>query len=93
MIYSRCYVALFYMTFKTGEKIVCIDDSCINGWENKRLKKNEIYTCGGNFVDEDGDNVILVKEFNYPWLSMRFRKIDYAFADKVISKIMEETFV
>ena len=81
------------MDFKIGEKIVCIQDSCISGWKNTRLKKNEIYTCDGSFIDEDGDNVILVKEFNYPWLSVRFRKIEYAFADKVISEIMEDAFV
>jgi|TARA_R110000851_G_C12871824_1_gene545057 hypothetical protein len=81
------------MDFKIGEKIVCIHDSCISGWKNRRLKKNEIYTCNGSFIDEYGDNVILVKEFNHPWLSIRFRKIDYAFADKVILEIMEDAFV
>ncbi len=75
--------------FKIGEKVVCIN--------NKRrwfklggLKRNEIYTITGFNPYDDG---LILKEIKSPksgfnaYSANRFRKIDYAFADKILQTI------
>ncbi len=86
---------------KIGEKIVCIDTSTRINYEKRMicegtsLRKNEIYTSSGCFIDEDGDEVVLVLELNYPYLSDRFRRLDYKFVNNVLKDIqksvLEET--
>ena len=79
-------------TFKIGESIVCINDK--RRWYRLGgLQVNEIYTVTG-FNPYDGG--LILKEVKSPrsayhaYASNRFRKVDYAFAEKVIAELQKQ---
>jgi len=79
-------------TFKIGESIVCINAK--RRWYRLGgLQVNEIYTVTG-FNPYDGG--LILKEVKSPrsayhaYASNRFRKVDYAFAEKVIAELQKQ---
>ena len=70
--------------FKVGNKIVCVKPSI-------SLVKNEIYTI--KFIKADGGLMleeVIPKTFNCNGFKPeRFRKVDYDFADSVLTKLIE----
>ena len=75
--------------FKIGEKVVCINDKR-RWYKLGGLKKHEIYTIVGFNPYDDG---FILKEIKSPksgfnaYSASRFRKVDYAFADRIIQTI------
>lgn len=71
--------------FKVGDKIVCVKPSI-------SLVKNEIYTI--RFIKDDGGLQLVEVEPKTEWCNgfkpERFRKVDYNFADSVLTKLIEE---
>lgn len=82
------------MSFKVGEKCVCVD-----GFERKDLGKalikNEIYTCmGKNPINGKMQVLELGKAGNGLYYSAhwwRFKKIDYNFVEEVIQQVRPKT--
>ena len=79
-------------TFKIGEPVVCINAK--RRWYRLGgLQVNEIYTVTG-FNPYDGG--LILNEVKSPrsayhaFASNRFRKVDYAFADKVIAELQKQ---
>ena len=79
-------------TFKIGESVVCVNAK--RRWYRLGgLQVNEIYTVTG-FNPYDGG--LILKEVKSPrsayhaFASNRFRKVDYAFADKVIAELQKQ---
>jgi len=75
--------------FEIGEKVVCINDK--KRWFGLGgLKKNEMYTITGFNPYDDG---LILKEIKSPksgfnaYAANRFRKVDYAFADRLLKSI------
>ena len=75
--------------FEIGEKVVCVNDR--RKWfKLGGLKKNEMYTIIGFNPYDDG---VVLREVKSPksgfnaYGASRFRKVDYAFADKVLQTI------
>lgn len=75
--------------FKIGEKVICINDK--RKWfKLGGLKKNEMYTVIGFNPYDDG---LILREIRSPksgfnaYAANRFRKLDYAFVDKVLQTI------
>ena len=76
--------------FKIGDKVVCINDK--RRWfKLGGLKKNEIYTVIGFNPYDDG---LILREIKSPksgfnaYAANRFRKLDYAFVEKVLQTIL-----
>ncbi len=75
--------------FKIGEIVVCVNASR-RWYKLGGLKKNEMYTIEG-FNPHDGG--LILKETKSPtsgfnaYRANRFRKVDYAFADRIIGEI------
>jgi hypothetical protein len=79
-------------TFKIGESVVCVNAK--RRWYRLGgLQVNEIYTVTG-FNPYDGG--LILKEVKSPrsayhaFASNRFRKVDYAFADKLIAELQKQ---
>ncbi len=74
-------------TFKIGEIVVCVNAKG-KWYKLGRLKKNDIYTVIG-FNPFDGG--LILNEVKSRWSGHkayradRFRKVDYSFADKILS--------
>ena len=75
--------------FEIGEKVVCINDR--KRWfKLGNLRKNEMYTVVG-FNPYDGG--LILEEVKSPksgfnaYSADRFRKVDYAFSDRIIQMI------
>ena len=79
--------------FKIGEIVVCID-ARRRWYKLEGLKKNELYTVVGFNPYDDG---LVLKEIKSPrsgckaYAADRFRKVDYAFADRIISDIQPKS--
>ena len=78
--------------FEIGEKVVCVNDR--RKWfKLGGLKKNEMYTIIGFNPYDDG---LVFREIRSPksgfnaYAASRFRKVDYAFADKVLQTILPQ---
>ncbi len=75
--------------FKIGEKVVCINNKR-RWYKLGGLKRNEIYTVVGFNPYDDG---LILREIKSPksgfhaYSENRFRKIDYAFAEKILQTI------
>ncbi len=75
--------------YKIGEIVVCVNASR-RWYKLGGLKENEMYTIEG-FNPHDGG--LILKETKSPtsgfnaYRANRFRKVDYAFADKVLQTI------
>ena len=79
-------------TFKIGEVVVCIN-ARRRWFRLGGLKKNEMYTIIG-FNSYDGglilEEVKSPKSGQHAYRAERFRKVDYDFAEKVITQIKPE---
>ena len=78
--------------FEIGEKVVCVNDK--RRWfKLGGLKKNEIYTVVGFNPYDDG---LILREIKSPksgfnaYAANRFRKLDYAFVDKVLQTVLPQ---
>jgi len=75
--------------FKIGETVICID-ARRRWYKLDGLKKNEMYTVVGFNPYDDG---LVLKEIKSPrsgckaYAADRFRKVDYAFAERVLSDL------
>ena len=78
--------------FKIGERVVCINDKR-RWYKLGGLKKHEIYTVVGFNPYDDG---LILREIKSPksgfnaYAANRFRKLDYAFVDKVLQTIVPQ---
>ncbi len=85
--------------FRVGQKVVCVNDETIIDRELLQrkvpygLNKYVIYTCLWVYVDEDGDEVLFIKELNHSFLSIRFRPLDYDFVEEVIKQVKPKELV
>ena len=73
--------------FKTGEKVVCIDDSCGKLDGIKLLEKGEIYVIEKVFSLNSKSTGFLLIGLDKGWDSSRFKKLDNEFAEKLLAKI------
>ena len=76
--------------FKIGEKVICVDAK--RKWfKLGGLKENEMYTVIGFNPYDDG---LILRETKSPksgfnaYAASRFRKVDYAFADKILQTML-----
>jgi hypothetical protein len=76
--------------FKTGEKVVCINDSCGKLDGVKLLEKGEIYVIEKVFSLNSKSTDLLLYGFDKGWDSSRFKKLDYEFAENLLAEITKE---
>lgn len=68
------------MTFRVGQRVVCVDASCRPGydWKGRAPKEGSIYTVVGFSKPRIGDyDCIVLAEISHPWgyRASRFRPI------------------
>jgi len=83
------------MSYKVGQKVVCVDDSAGKITGLKELIKGEIYTIRELFMHR-GNCVLRLEEIilpqtplgnEYAYSIARFRPLDHEFADKIEAMI------
>ena len=90
------------MNFKVGEKVVCIDDSNPRRADLLiKIKRNEIYTIREIYISQiNGGEIFNLEEVigeicpfwgrEIGYYSVRFRKLDYDFAENLLAEIKEQ---